>query len=88
MTALASRTAVVVAAVATAMCAGAPPAAAAPADRPNASASCVGQVFVPQATGAPRTISLRIHEIMDTLLLPGQSFGDPIHGLARDTWCR
>jgi hypothetical protein len=30
---------------------------------PNPNASCVGQVFVPQATGEPKAIALRIAEI-------------------------
>ncbi|GGB78387.1 hypothetical protein N798_03080 [Knoellia flava TL1] len=38
------------------------PASAAP-NGPSDHASCVGQVFVPQATGDPRAIALRIAEI-------------------------
>lgn len=66
-----------------------PAAGAPPSERPSDRASCVGQIFVPQATGKPRTVALRIQEIKDTQLLPGENFGDPISGvLARGTFCR
>lgn len=65
------------------------PAAAAPSAPPSGKASCVGQVFVPQATGEPREVADRIHEIMTVdLPLYGGNFGQAISGLARDSWCR
>lgn len=62
--------------------------AAPPHGGPSGRASCVGQVFAPQATAEPGTIPARIRFIKDNLLLEGENFGDPISGLARDTWCR
>jgi hypothetical protein len=63
--------------------------AAPPKGGPSGSASCVGQVFVPQATGAPQTVADRIHEIMEVELPKyDANFGQAISGLARDTWCR
>jgi hypothetical protein len=68
----------------------APPAAGAPpSGGPNQRASCVGQVFVPQATGEPGQVADRIHEIMEVdLPTYGGNFGQAISGLARDRWCR
>lgn len=67
----------------------APPAAAAPSGGPAGAASCVGQVFVPQATGDPGQVADRIHEIMAVdLPLYDVTFGSAISGLAHGTWCR
>jgi hypothetical protein len=66
-----------------------PATAAPPSGGPSGQASCVGQVFVPQATGEPRAIADRIHEIKQVdLPLYGGNFGQAISGLARDSWCR
>lgn len=53
-------------------------AVAAPASAtPSPNASCVGQVFVPQATGDPQAIALRIAEIKGFIDIPwGQVVSD------------
>ncbi|KGN40362.1 hypothetical protein N801_14520 [Knoellia aerolata DSM 18566] len=44
---------------------------------PSPHASCVGQVFVPQATGDPRAIAVRIAEIKGFIDVPwGQVVSD------------
>ena len=51
---------------------------------PSSNASCVGQVFVPQATGEPGTVADRIAFIKEFILPElGINFGMPISGLAR-----
>ena len=58
--------------------------AAPPGGAPPVSASCVGQIFVPQATGEPGTVARRIAEIKEFLpLIEVKNFGEPISGLAR-----
>lgn len=68
----------------------APAAAAPPSGAPSDRASCVGQVFVPQATGTPGQVADRIHEIMEVELpMYDATFGQAISGgLARESWCR
>jgi hypothetical protein len=57
---------------------------AAPGGIPSSNASCVGQVFVPQATGDPGAIADRIAFIKEFILPDlGINFGEPISGLAR-----
>ncbi|WP_430647301.1 hypothetical protein [Agromyces sp. GXS1127] len=46
---------------------------------PSPNASCVGQIFVPQATGDPGAIAMRIAEIRG---FAGTGFGPAIAGLA------
>ncbi|GAA4047590.1 hypothetical protein [Agromyces indicus] len=46
---------------------------------PSSNASCVGQIFVPQATGDPGAIAMRIAEIRG---FAGTGFGPAIAGLA------
>lgn len=87
----ASRTAALLGAVLVSTLLGAAPAAAAPpSERPADSSSCVAQVFVPQATGDPRTVASRISEIRAVELpLYDANFGQAISGgLARQSWCR
>ena len=56
----------------------------APGGIPASNASCVGQVFVPQATGDPGAIADRIAFIKEFILPDlGINFGEPISGLAR-----
>jgi hypothetical protein len=60
-----------------------------PSGGPDTRASCVGQVFVPQATGEPGQVADRIHEIMEVdLPLYDDNFGGAISGLAHGDWCR
>jgi hypothetical protein len=58
--------------------------AAVPAASPPPTASCVGQVFVPQATGEPGTVARRITEIKRDILPEIRvTFGAAIRGLAK-----
>lgn len=59
--------------------------ASAAASGPSANASCVGQVFVPQATGDPGTIARRIAEIKGFIDVPwGQVVSDLLAHVDRD----
>lgn len=57
--------------------------AAEPRGGPSKHASCVGQIFVPQATGEPGAVAARIAEIREFLLpVVGENFGRGISRLA------
>lgn len=59
--------------------------AAAPKGGPSDNASCVGQIFAPQATDEPGAVAARIAEIKEFILPElGINFGKPISGLAKD----
>ncbi|CAN7237148.1 hypothetical protein [Knoellia sp. LjRoot47] len=60
------------------------PASVAPAG-PSGKASCVGQIFVPQATGDPQAIALRIADIKGFIDMPwGQVVSDLLAHLDKD----
>jgi len=60
------------------------PASAAPGG-PSSHASCVGQVFVPQATGDPQAIAVRIAEIKGFIDIPwGQVVSDLLAHVDKD----